>query len=325
MIRTIGHVKLKGGERMRVAALVPPDRTYGRAIRRFLGHKGQPWLTHVEQANRGEVDALETRYFIGLLGRRIVGNVMIVGDGRAGILGHVFTRPDHRRKGVCTHLMAAATDAFRDGGALVLTLGTGYDSPPYHIYASFGFRGIEPANGHMVFESQPGDLDRYFAHGPARVADVRWDHWAGLCLLFTSPEVDELRSYAYGVHGPVGFEGGFLDFQVRRERLDARAKVLVTRAGSVVGAALCQRDERWPEAAYSLDLVAHPHFRGQLGGLLGAVPLPGGAKVQAYVDRPSSARAAALRAAGFRHEATLQGQLVRFGRARDVLVYALRA
>lgn len=321
MIRTLRHVQLKTGERLRVAALVPPDRTWGRAIRRFLDHKGQPWLTHIERANRGEVDALQTTYFIGLLGRRIAGNVMIVGDGRAGILGHVFTCPDHRRKGICTHLMAAATTAFREAGALVLTLGTGYNSPPYHIYASFGFRGVEPGNGHMVLESQPGALDRYFAPGPARVLDVRWEHWAGLSALFMSPVVDALRSYAYGVHGPVGFEGGFLDLQVRRERLDARAKVLVSGTGSVVGAALCQRDERWPEAVYTLDLAAHPHFRKNLGGLLAGVPLPAGAKVQAYVDRPSSARAAALRAAGFRREATLEGQLVRAGRRRDVLVY----
>ncbi|MFW6161471.1 MAG: GNAT family N-acetyltransferase [Planctomycetota bacterium] len=324
MIRTLDRITLKTGDRLRVAALVPPDRTYGPAIRRFLDHKGQPWLTHIDRANRGEVDALQTTYFIGLLRRRIVGNVMIVGDGRAGILGHVFTHPDYRRQGVCMRLMAAAVDAFHRSDALVLTLGTGYDSPPYHIYASFGFRGVEPGNGHMVLESQPGALDQYFAAAAVRVAEVRWEHWAGLSLLFMSPAVDALRSYAYGIHGPVGFEGGFLRFQVDRERFDARARVLVTKDGSVVGAALCQRDDRWPEAVYALDLVAHSDFHQHLDRLLDALPLPGGVKIQAHMDKPSPARAAALRAAGFRHEATLAGQLVRFGRARDVRVYALR-
>ena len=150
MIRTLGRVALTSGERLRVAALEAPAGRYAAAIRHFLEHKGQPWLAHVDLANRGEVDALRTTYYVGLLDRRIVGNVMIVGDGRAGILGHVFTHPAHRRKGICTHLMAAAVADFRQGGSLAMGLGTGYDSPPYHIYASFGFRGAFMLTGPLV-------------------------------------------------------------------------------------------------------------------------------------------------------------------------------
>jgi len=320
MIRTICHARLRTGERLRVAALEAPAGRYAGAIREFLGHKGQPWLTHVERANRDEADALRTTYYIGLLGRRIVGNVMVVGDGRAGILGHVFTRPDQRRKGICTHLMAAATEDFRASGGLVMTLGTGYDSPPYHIYASFGFRGIEPGNGHMVFESQPGALGRYFAPARTRVAEVRWEHWAGISLLYMLPGGDEVRSFAYGVYGPVGFEGGFLHFQTQREQLDARARVLVTRAGSVCGVVLCQRDRRWPSGVYTLDLCVHPAFAADSPRLLRAVPLPRRVKVQAYLDRPSASRVAALEAVGFRREAVLKAQLLRVGAPRDVLV-----
>ena len=108
------------------------------------------------------------------------------------------------------------------------------------------------------------------------------------------PGGDAIRSYAHGVFGPVGFEGGFLAFQTQREHVDARAKVLVTRAGSVVGAALCQRDRRWPGGVHTLALFAHPNFADELGRLLRAVPLPRGVKVQAFIDRPSTARAAAM-------------------------------
>ncbi len=321
MIRTLRRVTLRDGERLSVAALEAPAGRYAKAIRRFLDHKGEPWLTHVERANRGEVDTLRTTYYVGLLGRRIVGNVMVVGDGRAGILGHVFTDPAHRRKGICTHLMAAATTDFRASGALAMSLGTGYDSPPYHIYAGFGFRGVEPGNGHMVFESRAGALARYFAPARTRAVEVRWQHWAGLSLLYMVPGADAIRSHAYGVYGPAGFEGGFLELQSCREHADVRAKVLVTRAGSVVGAALCQRDARWPGRVYTLDLFAHPSFDAAIARLLAAVRLPREAKVQSYIDRPSQARAAALRAAGFRREATLEHQLVRLHETRDVLVY----
>lgn len=322
MIRTLRRVTLKSGERLRVAALEAPAGRYAKAIRRFLGHKGQPWLAHVERANRDEVDALRTTYYVGILDGEIVGNVMIVGDGRVGILGHVFTRPDQRRKGICTLLMDAAVTGFRAAGGLVLSLGTGYDSPPYHLYASFGFAPVEPRSGGMILQNGPDALARCFALGRTRAVDMRWDHWAGISLLFMLPKGDLIRSYAYGIYGPVGFEGGFLRFQTRREQLGARARVLVTRSGSVVGAALCQRDPQWPGGIYSLDLCVHPAFAPDTSRLLRSVPLPRGAKIQARVDRPSAARVAALCEAGFRLEATLRHQLVRATTPRDVLVYA---
>jgi len=143
LIRTLRFVSLKTGERLRVAALGAPAGRYAAAIRRFLDHKGQPWLAHVDLANQDRVGRLRTTYYVGLLGRAIVGNVMIVDDGRVGILGHVFTDPPHRRKGICQHLMAAAVEGFRAAGGRALSLGTGYRSPPYWRYHSFGFRGVE--------------------------------------------------------------------------------------------------------------------------------------------------------------------------------------
>jgi len=325
MLQTLSYEVLRTGERLRVAALSAPAGRYARAIRRFLGHKGQPWLAHIDLANADEVDALQTIFYVGLLGRKIVGNVMIVSDGRAGILGHVFTDPQHRRKGVCRHLMAAATGSFRASGGLALGLGTGYDSPAYRIYHSFGFRGVEPGSGHMFFESQPGDLARYFAPAPVRAAEVRWEHWVGISLLYMEPLGDQLRSYAYAVFGPVGFEGGFLHFQTERQRVGAQAKVLITREGSIVGAAVVRPDRRWPGGVHTLDLFVHPNFRGLEGRLLRALRLPRGTKVQAFIDRPSTPRARALREGGFRREATLKGQLVRLRRRTDVLVYSRRA
>jgi GNAT superfamily N-acetyltransferase len=346
MYQPLGRVTLKTHETMRVASLRAPAGRFAKAIRAFLGHKGHPWLLHVDLANEGQTDALQTAYTIGLIGREIAGNVMIVSDGRVGILGHVFTAPPHRRKGICQALMAAAVDGFRGSGGLALSLGTGYDSPAYWIYHSLGFRGIEPANGHMLFESREGGLGRYFAPGPVRVEDVRWEHWAGISLLFSLPAGtareraalagvgldprytvdlpagDAIRSYAYGVYGPVGFEGGFLHLMADRARLSPQAKVLVSRAGSVVGAAILQPDSRWPGRNRTLDLFVHPNFAGAEPKLLRALKLPPGGKVQAYLDHPSASRASALAAAGFRREAILRRQLDRRGHRTDVLVFA---
>ena len=320
MFQPLGRVTLKTQEKMRIGALRAPAGRFAKAIRQFLGHKGHPWLLHVDLANEGKTDALQTVYYIGLIGREIAGNVMIVSDGRVGILGHVFTAPQHRRKGICEALMRTAAGDFRTSGGLALSLGTGYNSPPYWIYHGVGFRGIEPDNGHMLFESQEGDLARYFAPGGVRVEDVRWEHWAGISLLYTQPVGDQIRSCAYGVYGPVGFEGGFLQLMSDRARLNPQAKLLVSRSGSVVGAAILQPDTRWQGRTYTLDLFVHPAFAGAEPKLLRALKLPRDGKVQAYLDRPSSSRAGALAAIGFRREATLSGQLDRHGCRTDVVV-----
>jgi len=322
VIRTLGYARLKTGERLRLAALSAPARRYAAAIRDFLAHKGQPWLMHVDLANEGKVDKLRTTYYVGFLGAEIVGNVMIVGDGRAGILGHVYTRPDHRRKGVCQRLMLAALTGFCKGGGQALSLGTGYNSPAYWIYHGFGFRSVEEGSGSMVLECVPGSLARYFGPAGVRVTAARWEHWAGLSLLFAQPEGNLLRSKAYGIFGPAIFEGGFLQLQAQRERLGVQAQVLVTRAGHVVGAAILQRDPGWPAEVHTLDIFVHPSFQGKLTDLLGALEFPARGKVQAYLDYPSSERVAALMGQGFRLEATLPRQLVRKGQCTDVLVYS---
>jgi len=172
----------------------------------------------------------------------------------------------------------------------------------------------------MLFESREGDLARYFTRGAVRVEDVRWEHWAGISLLYQQPVGGQIRSYAYGVYGPVGFEGGFLHLMADRVRLNPQAKVLVSGAGSVVGAAILQPDSRWPGRNLTLDLFVYPGFAGGESKLLRALRLPRDGKVQAYLDRPSASRADALATAGFRREATLAGQLDRLGRRTDVFV-----
>lgn len=322
MIRTVRRAALKTGERLRVAAVAAPAGRYAKAIRALLAHKGQPWLLHVDLANRGLTDRLRTTYYVGFVGRDLAGNVMIVDDGRVGILGHVFTSPAHRRKGVCRELMAAALDGFRAGGGRVLTLGTGFESPAYWIYHSFGFRSVAAGSGHMLLEMQPGAVEAQFAPGRARVADARWHHWPGLSLLFLQPRGDWLRVFSCGVMGQEDFEGRFLDLQRHREARRAQAKVLVAR-GRVVGAAILQRDLRWPGSVYDLGFFVHPSFRGEEGALLRSLRLPRPAKIQAYVERPSRSRAAALRAAGFSLEATLRGQITGGARPRDVHIFCL--
>jgi len=322
MIRTLHHVKLRSNESLRVAALTAPAGRYAKAIRAFLAHKGQPWLLHVDLANQGLTDRLRTTYYVGFLGRDLVGNVMIVDDGRVGILGHVFTSPAHRRKGICHQLLAAALDRFRASGGRVLSLGTGFDSPAYWIYHSFGFRSVAPGSGYMLLELSPGTVEAQFAPGRLRVANALWHHWPGLSLLFLQPRGDRLRAYSCGVLGQQDFEGRFLDLQSHRAARHTQARVLLAR-GRVVGAAILQRDRLWPGQIYDLDIFVHPGFPSGGGILLRSLKLPRRAKIQAYLDHPSASRVAVLRAAGFSLEATLRRQIAVGARPVDVRVFSL--
>ena len=54
-------------------------------------------------------------------------------------------------------LMACLMEHFRQRGGQALFLGTGYDTPPYHIYRVNGFAGVEPESGYMDYYSTSQD------------------------------------------------------------------------------------------------------------------------------------------------------------------------
>ena len=143
MYTTFGSEVLKSGERLEVGVVTAPDAEFGDAIQRLLVHKGPEWALHMGATLRGETDMLETRFYVGLLDGAPVANVMTVESKGIGILGHVFTRPAQRRKGICQAVLRRLMDDFRLRGGSVLLLGTGYESPAYWIYHSFGFRSLK--------------------------------------------------------------------------------------------------------------------------------------------------------------------------------------
>src|SRR5690242_15346887 len=125
---------LKTGEILRIECLTAPDEERAGQIKSFLAHKPSSYRWHIDAAFAGECDDLETRFYIGLLDGQLVGIIMTVEARGVGILGHVRTREDQRRKGICQAIMSHKMQDFRQRGGHVLLLGTGYQSPAYHIY-----------------------------------------------------------------------------------------------------------------------------------------------------------------------------------------------
>ncbi|MCW3096071.1 MAG: hypothetical protein JWL77_1689, partial [Chthonomonadaceae bacterium] len=91
MNTTLAVETLRSGEHLTIECVEAPEPTREAQIHPFLGHKPANYRAHIEAALTGQCDALETRFYIGLLNGEMVGNIMTVETGGIGIFGHVHT------------------------------------------------------------------------------------------------------------------------------------------------------------------------------------------------------------------------------------------
>jgi hypothetical protein len=320
----LGQQNLKSGETLEVGVVLGPDPEWLPRLVPFLGHKTPDFRAHIEGALGGALDGLQTRFYVGSVHGRLISQIMIVGDGTVGILGHVYTMPEERRKGACAAIMQHQMADCRREGFRVLGLGTGFETPPYWIYHSFGFRSIAAGSGRMKWLAAPVAEAELFRSAPVSVRALRWEDWPWFELLGflpVAPDEELPRCLTLGTQGQDSLEGPFVSFQARRARepqIDAR--VLVSQAGATVGWALLGPDTRWFRRVWLLDLYAHPSFTWHLSDLLAALEWPQD-PVTSYTTVAEGPKAAALRTAGFHRAATLEGWLFDGEERRDVIVW----
>lgn len=274
MVRPLGEVRLKSGEKVHRLVVEAPDEEWAPVVRGLLAHKGWHYRWHIERALQGPLEGLETRFYLGLLGFEAVTNIMVVEARGVGIVGHVYTRPEHRRKGIATAVMEAQMEDFRQRGGRALTLGTGYDTPPYWIYHSFGFRSVAEGSGTMWCFTRPQERERLWQAPVRGPSEIRWEHWPLLNLLCVQPEGDFLRHQARSLWGQRNFEGGFLAYKHQLALGSVEGRVLENEEGLVVGWASVEGDPLWREVAALLDLFLHPVAWPHAETLLAALPLP---------------------------------------------------
>lgn len=323
MYNKLGEVVLKTAERMEVGVITAPDAPHAEEVKQFLGHKGGNWEWHIQRCVTEVLDALETRFYVGKVEGRVITNIMTVEHEGVGILGHVFTLPQERRKGACKGVMEYQMVDFRERTGRALYLGTGYNSHPFYIYHSFGFESVFPESGFMKYYVNANFEECYFASAPTEPKAVEWHDWPKLTALSGIVGWDALRSLAWDVYGPTNFEGGFLGFKHDLEIADVYndAKLLTTLDGAIVGWATVSRDARWKPATAVLDIFFHPNFADDVPTLLSAMAFPK-SKVQCYVDSGAAKKAEVLEAAGFTCEGRFKNQFMYGGQHYDVLAFA---
>jgi predicted N-acetyltransferase YhbS len=324
MYRRIGSGRLSSGEDIVLGVVEAPDPAWLERIGPFLGHKGGDWNYHIRQALTEPLDNLESRFYVATVDEQVISQVMIVGARGCGILGHVFTAPAWRQRRAFGQLMAAQMADVRQLGFRVLTLGTGFESHPYWIYHSFGFRSVAPGSGLMRWLAVPEAEDQYLGPASAETEPLRWEHWAGLNVLALRPvEPNEPlpRMPSLGAKAQHSVEGSFVGFMRRYRSLERpQSRVLCSATGAVVGWRLLAPDPRWSGDVWLLDVGLLPEFAKQGAALFANLEWPP-APVYALTTADGE-RVAWLEKAGLRPQTTLPGWLRLGAERRDLQLWA---
>ena len=323
MYTKLTDVKLKTGENMEIGVVFAPDQEHSEGISKVLHHKGEPWLSHVNRALSGDIKELETRFYIGKLDGQVVANIMTVEYNHTGVFGHVFTIPEQRRKHICSQIMEQQMSDFRRRGGGILILGTGFNSHPYWIYHSFGFRSIIENTGFMRYSTDDDfEIKHFTPSKDTKAVDVQWKHWSVMNVLMSANEAELMKSVSSGFYGKINYEGGFLHFIKRIEDGNLKARLLESESGAVVGCITLDRDHRWAGNTYILDMFMHKNFVPHYDTLLNSIQLPEG-KMQCYVAENSpDEKIKALQKSGFEQEAMLKKQFSYGSESYNVFLYS---
>lgn len=220
--------------RLAVVVVELPDPTWGPAILDALEHKERIYLEHLEASQAGSTDGLTARFYVGTHDDEIVSLFMVVSSGRYGILGHVYTVPEFRRRGISSRLLDVGLDEEERRGVTEISLGVAPDSTASRIYERHGFVIVHP--GAMIrataSAAAPASADQF------EVGALAWRDWPGLNWSLLSPIGDGEplpRSPLFGVrerwHGETSFLFALLDSVAGR----AEHSVLRAADGTVAG------------------------------------------------------------------------------------------
>ncbi len=308
--------RLRDGTTLEVGRVEGPDLRWADRIVPFLGHKGGLWTRQIEETLREDTRPLLSRYYVGLIDEELAGTVCTFVYRGVGILGHVFTSPEHRGKGVCRAVMTTQIEDFRAEGGEALFLGTGYDSPAYHIYSRFGFTSITPGSGEMEYYRD--GIESYesmrFAPRTARIRNSDWRDWAGYTGLACQTRGSPVRSVLLSLYGRRSMEGPYLSLRhTIVSHPKARLQSLeTTDDGAVVGMAWSAPDPRFPGVALC-DLCVHPFYK-EHAAPLAAATVPENGRCHAYAEADDEPTIAAFESRGLSVEARLPDAIVVGGR-----------
>jgi len=321
----LAETRLPDGTPLRIHQVEPPDERWEPAVRALLSHKPRPYDWHIDQCFKDRCPGLETRFTLGVVDQTAVANVMTVERRGVGILGHVYTHPDHRQRGIARQLVARHVQDFRNRGGRTLVLGTRYGGHAWKLYGSVGFVDVPGApEGTMRWDSPDGErYEPAFDTGLSVAVPADWRHWPSIALLGTVPTEWSLRSVTLGLRGSGLLENAWCAWMARSHRRHPLAQALVIENPAGWATALATRlpDPRWMDDIHLLDVFAYPDVPETALADLVRPMLEPGLRIQAVLDPTDERKISLLTTLGFAYEATLPRQLRHRGTFRDLLVF----
>ncbi len=235
----------------------------------FLQHKGRPWVDDIRRRVRGEVAGAEDHYFVIYDGPRVVGHVWYTvsqADPRLGLIGHVLTHPDYRRRGIARQLIERAMNEFHHCGGMLMQLFTStLFSLPF--YEQLGFEKLfsqQVYHDRDWYMRSPHGSDQilhdWFASSDRRIRPLGAGDLPQYCLLYNAQHDHVLKDRAQQIGCGLEAELAFID--VTNALSEGRATVcVVENSQTIIGAASLIRsvfphqshvaifDIYWPSAA----------------------------------------------------------------------------
>jgi len=305
MYQSLEVVTLNDGTRGEVGVLTAPDPEWADKVQEFLSHQDEIWKWQNKILLSSSLD-ISIYYYLLLQNEKIVSSVMSAESRGVGIRGHVWTPPQHRRRGAFARLQDVQLRHFHERGGKYLVLNTEFNSVAYNIYRVSGFKEVEPFSGHLHHLTLPEtELDNsYFQSAESVVEPLSWRHWPAAARLFMGHFPGLIRSAPLKLVGRRNPEKALLEELHRASCIstDERPRVVVLRSvltDAVVGLAAWGWHPRARDTCV-VDVYCHPHFWDRAGALIDALELPDAKRIVAYVDIDSEDKARCLSDRGFR-------------------------
>ncbi len=296
----------------------------------FLRHKGSPWVEDIHRRLAGQCPGSADRFFVAYDGDRLAAHAWYAvaqRDRRLGLLGHVFTQPEYRRRGLATRVIEAATADFAAQGGRVLQLFT-YNPLTVPFYERLGFEQLRHSRsahaGDWSMRWPPGAESmaaEWLAPAAARIRDLAAADLPQYCLVYNLDYSIRLKDWAQGIGLGLEAEAAFI---TTRNRVGGACRVL-DNGQTIVGAASLMPCSFAHQAhVATVDCYVHPRFAAEAANLLADVlSLRERLGVEfTYALAVDEAKARLFESLGLRPCARLEGHYQVEGKRLDAELYS---
>ena len=230
--------------------VAPIETTLAGELVALLEHKGPPWIDDIRRRVDGCVPGADDHYYVAKDGRHMIAHAWYTvaeTDPRLGLVGHIYTHPDYRRRGIAAHLLDIVMSDFLARGGEIMQL---FTSTPFSIafYEQLGFENVfaspvyHDADWYMRYPLHGGNLlSEWFHTAAVSMRHLRPGDLPQFCLLYNCEHRRVLKDRAQRVGLGLEAELAFIEAHLALAQGQGACCVL-DNGETIVGIASLMRD-----------------------------------------------------------------------------------